>query len=115
MEKKALTPLESLTLEEVKNLKIHSTYSSLRRAYAAKPADAMVFKPASYTSTNKEGKTVPAVPTVPTIWYILDYDRMDPENPDSQKWVAHTLSSEISRFLLAKSTGLLDLAEEMVP
>jgi hypothetical protein len=86
MEIKALEPITKLTVDDVKKLAIHSTYSGLRRACAVKPS-----------------QMVPASEEVPTLWYVLDYDPMDPDNLERQEWRAHALSAEISRFLLMKS------------
>lgn len=86
MEIKKLEPITKLTVDDVKKLAIHSTFSGIRRACAVKPS-----------------QMVPASEEVPTLWYVLEVDPMDPENVDKQEWRAHALSAEVSRFLLMKS------------
>lgn len=84
MENVNLTPITELTLDNVNQLVIHTTRSSIRRAAAVKP---MV--------------TYPATDKVPELHYIQNID------PDTKEvtWSIHALSVEVSKFLLLKSIG----------
>lgn len=84
METVNLTPIKELTLDNVNQLVIHTTRSSIRRAAAVKP---MV----SYPATDK----------VPALYYVQE---IDPETKE-QSWSIHALSVEVSKFLLLKSIG----------
>jgi hypothetical protein len=81
-----LEPITKLTVDDVKKLMIHSTFSGIRRACSVRPS-----------------QMVPATEDVPTLWYVLDFDSTDPDNLEKQSWKAHALSAEVSRFLLLKS------------
>jgi len=73
------TPLEKLTVDDVKKMIIHSTRSSIRRAAAIKP----------FT-------TVPATDECPTLTYIHEVDPVTKE----ESFSIHALASDVTRFLL---------------
>lgn len=78
-----LTPITELTVDNVKQLTIHSTRNSIRRL-----------------SVGKNMITIPASDKVPTIYYIEEID----EVTNRHYWSIHALSVEVTKFLLYKST-----------
>lgn len=78
-----LNPIKELTVDNVTELTIHSTRSSIRRA-----------------AGNKVAVTVPSSQKVPEITYIYEKDK-----DGNEKWTLHALSPEVTKFLLYKSMG----------
>lgn len=92
-------PITELTVENVKELEIHSTLSSLRRALAV-----------------KESIVVEGTDELPTIYYVIEgTEPIDESTSDSTSdaeeeiptlryiTTPHVLSKDINRFLLMKS------------
>lgn len=79
---KEFKPLKTLTVEDIQQLRIHTTLNGFRNE----------------TST-REVKKVPASDTVPTLYYV----HVASADGCSLVWEVHALTTDLTRFLLIHS------------